>query len=100
MIESWIKSGSSILDSRFSMTEVPICELQQSTANDGFSLFLLKSQVFSLKSAIHFLTYFQLRTFPCAIQATAVSRRFVRVSSCFASTTHSTYSRFWLGGKA
>src|SRR5205823_3051507 len=44
-------------------------------------------------------SYFQFRLLPSAIQPTAASRRLWRVSSAFASVTHSTYSRRWLGLK-
>src|SRR5690606_11401280 len=47
----------------------------------------------------HF-SYFQFRRLPSAIHSMACASRFARVSSRFASTIHSTYSRLQLGGKA
>ena len=43
--------------------------------------------------------YFQFRGLPAAIHSTAVSSRFLRVSSVLASVIHSTYSLLWLGLK-
>ena len=57
-------------------------------------------------SAFEFLThalgtqpfwYFQLWYLPSAIQSTAVARCWTRASSRFASSSHSTYSRRWVG---
>jgi hypothetical protein len=42
-------------------------------------------------------SYFQFRDLPWASHATAVLSRLARVSSRLASTSHSTYSRLWLG---
>jgi hypothetical protein len=41
-----------------------------------------------------------LRDLPDAIHSSAVVRRRWRVSSVFADSIQSTYSRLWLGGKA
>src|SRR5689334_13747900 len=42
------------------------------------------------------LAYFQLRDLPLESHCTVVARRWARVSSRFASVTHSTYSFLWL----
>ncbi len=44
------------------------------------------------------LMYFQFLCFPSAIHSMAWARRLLRVSSVFASVSHSRYSRLWLGG--
>src|SRR5882762_8951281 len=44
--------------------------------------------------------YFQFRDLPDAIHSSAVAVRRCRVSSVFAESIHSTYSRLWLGGNA
>src|SRR5262245_22160771 len=43
------------------------------------------------------LMYFQFRIFPSLSHCTEVASRSSRVGTVFASVTHSTYSRFWLG---
>ena len=41
--------------------------------------------------------YFQFLGFPSASHSIVCCSRFARVASVFASVTHSTYSRRWLG---
>ncbi len=55
--------------------------------------------VYEQCAPVSYRTYFQFRTLPSPIQATAVSSRRVRVSSPLASVIHSTYSRRWLSLK-
>ena len=48
-------------------------------------------------AGVTFGSYFQLRLLPSESHSIAVAMRFCRVASVFASVTHSTYSRRWLG---
>src|SRR6266481_1757286 len=43
--------------------------------------------------------YFQFRGLPSDSHSRVIARRRARVSACFASVIHSTYSRRWLEGK-